>query len=244
MRYVLHGEVSSGDEIAELVEFHFRNAVRELRNHPELPDLYSVARYTLDTPGQPEQWLGPRALVEAGGRTDCNNLAIYRAAELVVREGEAARPVLFEFEPRQWHVVVQRADGSVEDPSARSGMLKGREGMTYRDQTAGVGAFRYQQAGEIVVAGVAVGRFRKVYVLRHNLPHEVGAFGDKWQAFWDKVLKRDSAQAVAEETLAAARERPRAFRLPYLEAARLAAGVAADTDEEVQAEAARLSRGA
>lgn len=239
MRYVLHGETGSPEELEELLAFHFRAAVRELRRNPELPDLYSIAQYTLDTPGEPEQWYGPKALVAANGRTDCNNLAVYRAAELVVREGEAARPVLFEFEPRRWHVVVQREDGSIEDPSARTGMLKGRRDMTYQDSTEGVFGMRVDR--DLVVAGVRVGRFSRVYVIRHGLEDEVGAFGDKWRSFWDKVLKRDTATAVAEESLADARARPIAFRLPYLQAAQVAALVARQADDDAREEHARLT---
>lgn len=59
-------------------------------------------------------------LVVARGVGDCDDLGGYRAAELKLA-GEDARA----FARRSaagWHVVVRRADGSIEDPSAKLGM--------------------------------------------------------------------------------------------------------------------------
>ena len=53
---------------------------------------------------------------------DCDDLAPWRAAELTVRDGIPARPVIVPVGPHSWHVVVQLADGRVEDPSALLGM--------------------------------------------------------------------------------------------------------------------------
>ena len=53
---------------------------------------------------------------------DCDDLAPWRAAELTVREGVPSRPLIVQIGPRSWHVVVQRSDGQVEDPSAVLGM--------------------------------------------------------------------------------------------------------------------------
>ncbi len=64
--------------------------------------------------------------VLANGEGDCEDLACWRAAELVVREKIAARPT-FTFKPRRnggmlYHIVVRHPDGKIEDPSKQLGM--------------------------------------------------------------------------------------------------------------------------
>ena len=54
------------------------------------------------------------------GFGDCDDLGCYRAAELRM-QGEKAN-AFARRSPAGWHVVVRRADGSIEDPSARLGM--------------------------------------------------------------------------------------------------------------------------
>ena len=60
------------------------------------------------------------------GFGDCKDLACFRAAELVVKEGIDARPfVKRRFYPNGfalYHVVVIKPDGSEEDPSLALGM--------------------------------------------------------------------------------------------------------------------------
>lgn len=95
-----------------------------------LPDLYqSGMRYQREDyeSVHPEDWRDPRAMMRAGGG-DCEDLAAWRCADLL-RAGERARPVFVE-RPRLkgggrlFHILVQRADGSLEDPSRILGMTR------------------------------------------------------------------------------------------------------------------------
>lgn len=71
------------------------------------------------TNGGCEDWLSAQMVYEQR-RGDCEDLACYRAAELI-RRGERARAV--PIKTRQgWHIVVRRGDGSTEDPSRMLGM--------------------------------------------------------------------------------------------------------------------------
>ena len=70
-----------------------------------------------------EQWkTAPQ--VFALGLGDCEDLAAWRAAELRVHRGEPARAVVYRTGPKKFHAVVERADGSIEDPSKRLGMRR------------------------------------------------------------------------------------------------------------------------
>lgn len=97
-----------------------------LRDHPETPNLYDAGvRYEL----LPEYWMSvPWALAWAarGRGLDCKVLAAWRAAELRVRGGEKSARCVYSkhLAPGKvvYHVRVRRADGSIEDPSARLGM--------------------------------------------------------------------------------------------------------------------------
>ena len=97
-----------------------------LRENPGAPPLYqSGVRYAVEPTGY-ELW-DPYALLLARGAGDCDDLATARAAELREREGEwTARadcyPSSIKNGRRTWHAIVVRANGTVEDPSARLGM--------------------------------------------------------------------------------------------------------------------------
>lgn len=93
-----------------------------------LPPLYkSGIRYVReDSPRDPhpnmpriERWQMADVLADTK-RGDCEDLAMYRVAELRVR-GERAR-IRLTHSGKMWHVTLFRGDGSVEDPSARLGM--------------------------------------------------------------------------------------------------------------------------
>jgi len=58
---------------------------------------------------------------------DCEDLASHRAAELNVFDGEPARTIAVRTGARSFHAVVQRADGSIEDPSLVLGMQPRRK---------------------------------------------------------------------------------------------------------------------
>jgi hypothetical protein len=66
-----------------------------------------------------EEWLTAHE-VKARGAGDCDDLGPWRAADLRL-QGERAQAV-----PRPsaagWHILVRRADGTFDDPSARLGM--------------------------------------------------------------------------------------------------------------------------
>lgn len=86
-----------------------------------LPDLYgSGVRYRREAPPR-ERWQNAAETIVAG-HGDCEDLACWRAAELRVRDGEPARAVAVPGGRRTIHIVVRRADGSLEDPSAALGM--------------------------------------------------------------------------------------------------------------------------
>ena len=105
-----------------------------LREHPNPPELYSAGiRYVREAPGV-EKWKGIRRCIE-DGYADCEDLACYRAAWAIVRQGRAGTHVTFsgrEIRPgfRLYHIFCQYPDRTTEDPSARLGMFD-REGAQW-----------------------------------------------------------------------------------------------------------------
>lgn len=96
---------------------------------PRVPPLYSSGiRYRREPKGK-EQWLLASEVVRAGAG-DCEDLTAYRLAELW-RDGSAARSrVTMSRDSKLAHVLVEHADGSLEDPSALLGMpTNGRSAM-------------------------------------------------------------------------------------------------------------------
>jgi len=84
------------------------------------PSLYrSGVRYSREPAGR-ERWQLPSE-TRALGRGDCEDLAVYRVAELRAA-GEKAKLLLRRSGPRLWHALVLRGDGTTEDPSAKLGM--------------------------------------------------------------------------------------------------------------------------
>ena len=117
-----------------------------LKNHPELPGIYTLAsdarmghlprpdkrlgpggtwmRYETEPLGQ-EDWKDiPTCLRD--GFADCEDLACWRAAELTVRHGIPAVPRAKGKERPDgsllYHITVQYPDGRTEDPSRKLGM--------------------------------------------------------------------------------------------------------------------------
>jgi hypothetical protein len=86
------------------------------------PPLYkSGVRYVAEPLGR-ENWQIPSVTLQLGGG-DCEDLAAYRAAELVVSgEDPRARAVVRIVRPGLMHCVVLRGNGQVEDPSKLLGM--------------------------------------------------------------------------------------------------------------------------
>lgn len=99
--------------------------LQQLRAY-KVPALYaSGVRYQRETclaprvPGACERFLTARqTLIERFG--DCDDLACWRAAELIV-QGERARAFAVR-SPVGFHILVRREDGRTEDPSKLLGM--------------------------------------------------------------------------------------------------------------------------
>jgi len=80
-----------------------------------------------DSPPGDESFDHP-GLVLARGWGDCDDLAPWWAAELRASEEDPeAKAIVYQSGAQRWHVVVQRGDGSIDDPSRWAGMGR-REG--------------------------------------------------------------------------------------------------------------------
>jgi hypothetical protein len=80
------------------------------------------------------------AIVIARGNGDCDDLAAYRAGSLRASgEDPDARPFVYKTGPHRWHAVVERGDGSVEDPSQTAGMNVRKGSVTQGIPAAVVG---------------------------------------------------------------------------------------------------------
>lgn len=96
----------------------------------EVPRLYeSKATYRRERPGQ-EFWKGALDALGVAETLsgDCEDLASYRAAELRYMDDEQARVVILRTERGTFHAVVERADGTIEDPSRICVELEARRG--------------------------------------------------------------------------------------------------------------------
>lgn len=113
-------------DVQNVIDAAFMIALHQIRRG-RAPHLYSTrVRYAREDqrtlPGV-ERVQSPEEVV-AMGRGDCDDLAPYLAACRVVLDGRRdARPVVIDSPGIGYHVVVYYDDGSVEDPSARLGML-------------------------------------------------------------------------------------------------------------------------
>jgi hypothetical protein len=114
----------TGAVVSALTEALVRINCAWLRAEPSPPRLYSSAvRYRREPTGK-EKWLSI-PLVLARGQGDCEDLCAWRAAELQVLDEEPATVVWRRRQtPRGalFHILVRRADGSIEDPSRILGM--------------------------------------------------------------------------------------------------------------------------
>jgi len=88
----------------------FREAVNHVRWKPEPPG---------------DEHFDHAGVVLGRGWGDCDDLAPWHAASLrVTGEDEGARAIVRRSGPRRWHAIVQRSDGSIDDPSREAGMGK------------------------------------------------------------------------------------------------------------------------
>lgn len=110
-----------------------------------LPPLYrSGVRYRRETPGT-ESWdTADRCMRRGWG--DCEDLAAWRAAELRVSGGDPGAHVTIvpTSHARQWHAVVRRGDGRLEDPSRRLGMGSSSSSATIAGDGPDAGEVRYR----------------------------------------------------------------------------------------------------
>lgn len=93
--------------------------------HPETPTVYaSGVRYKPEEADE-ELWADIPAVLRQGV-ADCEDLAAWRIADLIVREGVMAKPhVSVGYLPDGrplYHVRVEHPDGRIEDPSVALGM--------------------------------------------------------------------------------------------------------------------------
>lgn len=89
----------------------------------DVPLLYDAGiRYQREPPNR-EEWQTVLGNFRRG-IGDCEDLATHRAAELRAYEGEPARAVVRRTGRRTLHAVVERADGTIEDPSKMLGMRR------------------------------------------------------------------------------------------------------------------------
>lgn len=78
-------------------------------------------RWQPEPPGQ--EHFDHAKTVIARGWGDCDDLAPYHAASLRHSgEDPKARAIVYKSGPQRWHAVVQRGDGTIDDPSKRAGM--------------------------------------------------------------------------------------------------------------------------
>ena len=86
-----------------------------------VPPLYSGhVRYTREPIGR-ERWQTALETAQRG-EGDCEDLAAYRVAELHRAGENRATIVVKVVSPTLMHILVRRANGAIEDPSARLGM--------------------------------------------------------------------------------------------------------------------------
>lgn len=106
-----------------------------VQNSEPFPPLYSAGvKYTREPPGS-EVWQSPYHAMGTK-QADCEDLSCWRTAELWAAGETRARPTVKRISPRLRHILVQRADGTVEDPSLILGMHERRNPTGWRDEAA------------------------------------------------------------------------------------------------------------
>lgn len=101
-------------------------AVEPLIAHARVPTAEEAiregrVRWRPEPPG--DEHFDPANLVMRRGWGDCDDLAPWHAASLrVTGEDPEAFPFVYKSGRNKWHAVVQRSDGSVDDPSRLAGM--------------------------------------------------------------------------------------------------------------------------
>ena len=124
-----------GTVIKALLDAQVRNNLVFLSLHPGTPQLYAAGvRYKPEPNymfnGKPAEEFAAIPIVLERKNGDCDDLAPWRCAELI-HAGERAK-IRVQWRARRnadgsqgrkyFHIVVRRADGTIEDPSALLGM--------------------------------------------------------------------------------------------------------------------------
>lgn len=94
----------------------------------EIPSLERGLRYGVrwrpEPPGDEHFDSADKVLARKWG--DCDDLAPWQAASLRHSgEDPGAKAIVKKSGPKRWHAVVQRSDGTIDDPSSRAGMAAG-----------------------------------------------------------------------------------------------------------------------
>lgn len=127
MPWAILGEARTPLELQTAIDTVTENNLAQLASG-DIPPLYeSGVVYERETRASPPR--GVERFQTARdcyllGHADCDGLAPWRAAELAHHGGELARARVVP-SAVGYHVIVEREDGSVEDPSALLGMLDG-----------------------------------------------------------------------------------------------------------------------
>jgi hypothetical protein len=88
---------------------------------PLFSEAVNRVRWQAEPPGQ--EHFDHASAVLARGHGDCDDLAPWHAASLrATGQDPGATAIAYQSGPRRWHAVVQRSDGSLEDPSLSAGM--------------------------------------------------------------------------------------------------------------------------
>lgn len=97
------------------------------RDVPLFTEAVNRVRWKAEPPGQ-EHFDHARTVLERG-HGDCDDLAPWHAASLrATGEDPGANAITYQSGPKRWHAVVERSDGSLEDPSLSAGM-RGHSGI-------------------------------------------------------------------------------------------------------------------
>ena len=138
MRVAIVTSAEDRETLQTLLDCTFLLDCLYLRKHPDTPWLMeSGVAYRREprevsgiAEGTEERFLAVDETM-AQGWGDCDDLAPWRAAEIVVRYGGKARPEIVPIGPGQWHVVVW-TDRGYEDPCAELGMVDPQ--ITYEER--------------------------------------------------------------------------------------------------------------
>jgi len=98
-----------------------------LLTHKNIPPLYeSGVIYREEPSNWPYEDFAPIPTTLSRGWGDCDDLAPWRVAELRMQGEKAKIRIKWKMHKRSggklYHIVVRRANGTIEDPSARLGM--------------------------------------------------------------------------------------------------------------------------